>query len=218
GSWIDRAFRPGTHRGSGRCGARRVPVPLRRALHPRGQGRPGPRTDPGAALMERVELDALTFGDRGLLPAIVQGAENDQVLMMAWMSWESVERTLDEGRTVFWSRSRYELWRKGGTGGHCQHEGEVEGLCGRGARSAATGTGGSSGSTRSDRPATWASEAASTGGCDAAPGHPQGFARRADPPAARGRGPARPPGLPAGLSRNGRRRTHRARLAASAAG
>ncbi|HEY1126929.1 MAG TPA: phosphoribosyl-AMP cyclohydrolase, partial [Actinomycetota bacterium] len=76
--------------------------------------------------MERVELDALTFDDRGLLPAIVQDAENDEVLMMAWMSRESVERTLDEGRTVFWSRSRNELWRKGETSGHIPspwHEG-----------------------------------------------------------------------------------------------
>ena len=46
--------------------------------------------------MERMELDALTFDDRGLLPAIVQDAKNDEVLMMAWMTRESVERTLDD--------------------------------------------------------------------------------------------------------------------------
>jgi phosphoribosyl-AMP cyclohydrolase len=78
---------------------------------------------------ERMELDALTFDDRGLLPAIVQDVENDEVLMMAWMSRESVERTLDEGRTVFWSRSRNELWRKGETSGHVQHVEEVRVDC-----------------------------------------------------------------------------------------
>ena len=75
--------------------------------------------------MERVELDTLTFDDRGWLPAIVQDAENDEVLRMAWMSRESVERHLDEGRTVFWSRSRNELWRKGETSGHIQHVDEI---------------------------------------------------------------------------------------------
>jgi len=79
--------------------------------------------------MDRAELDGLTFDDRGLLPAIVQDAENGEVLMMARMSRESVERTLDEGRTVFWSRSRNELWRKGETSGHVQHVEEVRVDC-----------------------------------------------------------------------------------------
>jgi phosphoribosyl-AMP cyclohydrolase len=79
--------------------------------------------------MERAEVDGLTFDDRGLLPAIVQDAENGEVLMMAWMSRESVERTLNEGRTVFWSRSRNELWRKGETSGHVQHVEEVRVDC-----------------------------------------------------------------------------------------
>jgi len=79
--------------------------------------------------MDRAELDGLTFDDRGLLPAIVQDAENGEVLMMAWMSRESVERTLIEGGTVFWSRSRNELWRKGETSGHVQHVEEVRVDC-----------------------------------------------------------------------------------------
>ncbi|HEX9716629.1 MAG TPA: phosphoribosyl-AMP cyclohydrolase, partial [Actinomycetota bacterium] len=68
--------------------------------------------------MERVGLDELKFDDGGLIPAVVQDVENGDVLMMAWMNRESVERTLEEGRTVFWSRSRQELWRKGETSGH----------------------------------------------------------------------------------------------------
>ena len=79
--------------------------------------------------MEKVELDALAFDDRGLIPAIVQDAENDEVLMMAWMSRESLERTIEEGRTAFWSRSRRELWRKGETSGHIQHVEEIRVDC-----------------------------------------------------------------------------------------
>jgi phosphoribosyl-AMP cyclohydrolase len=76
-----------------------------------------------------VELDELRFDDRGLIPAVVQDADSSDVLMMAWMNRESLERTLDEGRTVFWSRSRRELWRKGDTTGHVQHVEEVRADC-----------------------------------------------------------------------------------------
>jgi phosphoribosyl-AMP cyclohydrolase len=79
--------------------------------------------------MQPVALDELRFDDRGLIPAIVQDAENGDVLMMAWMSRGSLERTLEEGRTVFWSRSRRELWRKGETSGHVQHVEEVRVDC-----------------------------------------------------------------------------------------
>jgi phosphoribosyl-AMP cyclohydrolase len=72
-----------------------------------------------------VGLDELSFDDRGLIPAIVQDVENGDVLMMAWMNRESLQRTLDEGRTVFWSRSRQELWSKGDTSGHVQHVEEL---------------------------------------------------------------------------------------------
>ena len=71
--------------------------------------------------MDAVEIDGLTFDDRGLIPAVVQDAENGDVLMMGWMNRESVTLTIAEGRTVFWSRSRQELWRKGDTSGHVQH-------------------------------------------------------------------------------------------------
>jgi len=79
--------------------------------------------------MADVKLDELTFDDRGLIPAIVQDAESGDVLMMAWMNRESVALTMTEGRTVFWSRSRGELWRKGETSGHVQHVDELRVDC-----------------------------------------------------------------------------------------
>jgi phosphoribosyl-AMP cyclohydrolase/phosphoribosyl-ATP pyrophosphohydrolase/phosphoribosyl-AMP cyclohydrolase len=66
------------------------------------------------------QLEAVVFDADGLVPAIVQEAGSGQVLMMAWMSAESLRLTLQEGRTVFWSRSRQELWRKGETSGEVQ--------------------------------------------------------------------------------------------------
>jgi phosphoribosyl-AMP cyclohydrolase / phosphoribosyl-ATP pyrophosphohydrolase len=68
-----------------------------------------------------AELDALRFDDRGLLPVVVQDAETGAVLMVAWANREAVERTLATGSMHFWSRSRGELWRKGGTSGNVQH-------------------------------------------------------------------------------------------------
>jgi len=79
--------------------------------------------------MDVVAIDALTFDDRGLIPAIVQDAETGDILMMAWMNRESVALTAAEGRTVFWSRSRQELWRKGETSGHVQHVQELRVDC-----------------------------------------------------------------------------------------
>jgi phosphoribosyl-AMP cyclohydrolase len=75
--------------------------------------------------VDAVAIDTLTFDERGLIPAVVQDAENGDVLMLAWMNRESVALTLAEGRTVFWSRSRRELWRKGETSGHVQRVVEV---------------------------------------------------------------------------------------------
>jgi len=66
------------------------------------------------------QLGAVTFNADGLVPAIVQEEHTGKVLMMAWMNAESLQRTFDEGRTVFWSRSRSELWRKGDTSGDRQ--------------------------------------------------------------------------------------------------
>ncbi len=74
-------------------------------------------------------LEAIAFDERGLVPTVVQDAESDDVLMLAWMNRASLERTLTEGRTVFWSRSRRELWRKGDTSGHVQHVEEIRVDC-----------------------------------------------------------------------------------------
>ena len=66
-------------------------------------------------------LDEVAFNDDGLVPAIVQDHEGGRVLMMAWMNRESLERTLETGRTWFWSRSRQEYWCKGESSGDCQY-------------------------------------------------------------------------------------------------
>jgi phosphoribosyl-AMP cyclohydrolase / phosphoribosyl-ATP pyrophosphohydrolase len=65
------------------------------------------------------------FDERGLVPAIVQDARTREVLTLAYMNAESLRRTLDEGETWFWSRSRAELWHKGATSGHTQRVLEV---------------------------------------------------------------------------------------------
>jgi len=67
------------------------------------------------------ELDAVAFNADGLVPAIVQDAESMQVLMFAWMNREALQRTLETGRTWFWSRSRNEYWCKGETSGDRQY-------------------------------------------------------------------------------------------------
>ena len=70
-------------------------------------------------------LEAVTFDESGLVPAIVQDASTDQVLMMAFMTAETLRDTLDSGRMVYWSRSRQERWVKGQTSGHTQTVQEV---------------------------------------------------------------------------------------------
>jgi phosphoribosyl-AMP cyclohydrolase/phosphoribosyl-ATP pyrophosphohydrolase/phosphoribosyl-AMP cyclohydrolase len=67
------------------------------------------------------ELDAVAFNADGLVGAIVQEAGTNEVLMFAWMNREALERTLQTGRTWFWSRSRSEYWCKGETSGDRQY-------------------------------------------------------------------------------------------------
>lgn len=67
-----------------------------------------------------VPLDQIRYNEQGLVPAIVQDYLDGTVLMMAWMSRESLQKTLETGETWFWSRSRQELWHKGATSGHLQ--------------------------------------------------------------------------------------------------
>lgn len=66
------------------------------------------------------QLAAITFNEAGLVPVITQDVVTKDVLMMAWMNAETLASTLDEGRMVYWSRSRQEVWRKGDTSGDRQ--------------------------------------------------------------------------------------------------
>ena len=65
-------------------------------------------------------LDALHWGDDGLLPAIAQDAASGRVVMFAWMNREALQETVHTGNAVYWSRSRQRLWRKGEESGHVQ--------------------------------------------------------------------------------------------------
>ena len=67
-----------------------------------------------------TEHITLTFDDNGLLPAIVQDEATGDVLMLAYMNREAVEKTLQTGRTWFYSRSRRSMWMKGESSGHTQ--------------------------------------------------------------------------------------------------
>ena len=69
-----------------------------------------------------MDIDALDikYNEDGLVPAIIQDANNGQVLMLAYMNSESLAKTIETGITHFWSRSRQELWQKGQTSGNIQ--------------------------------------------------------------------------------------------------
>ncbi|MEI8391932.1 MAG: phosphoribosyl-AMP cyclohydrolase [Actinomycetes bacterium] len=66
------------------------------------------------------QLAAVKYNSDGLVPVVAQDIVNGDVLMMAWMNSESLSMTFAEGRMVYWSRSRQELWRKGDTSGDRQ--------------------------------------------------------------------------------------------------
>lgn len=66
------------------------------------------------------QLDQIAYNADGLVPAIVQEQSSGKVLMLAWMNADTLRETLESGRTVFWSRSRQEYWRKGDTSGDRQ--------------------------------------------------------------------------------------------------
>ncbi|NQT27464.1 phosphoribosyl-AMP cyclohydrolase [candidate division KSB1 bacterium] len=63
-------------------------------------------------------IDNLKWDDKGLIPSIVQDIQSGDILMVAWLNKESLQMTLDSGNATFWSRSRQELWMKGGTSGN----------------------------------------------------------------------------------------------------
>ena len=71
-------------------------------------------------------VSVIKYDEKGLVPAIIQDFQNDQVLMLAYMNRDSLMETIQTGRTVFWSRSRQCIWRKGETSGHVQ---KVKELC-----------------------------------------------------------------------------------------
>ena len=70
--------------------------------------------------MDTNWLDEITWTADGLVPVIAQDAATGEVLMFAWMNRESLALTVEEGRAVYWSRSRRRLWRKGEESGHVQ--------------------------------------------------------------------------------------------------
>ena len=78
-----------------------------------------------------LSIDDLKFNGHGLLPAIVVDATTKEVLTLAYMNRESLEITMQEGRTCFWSRSRQELWRKGETSGNIQYVVDITADCDR---------------------------------------------------------------------------------------
>jgi phosphoribosyl-ATP pyrophosphohydrolase/phosphoribosyl-AMP cyclohydrolase len=73
----------------------------------------------------------LKFNSEGLIPAIVQDASNNEVLMMAYMNEEAYRLTVETGKAHYWSRSRGKLWLKGETSGHFQHVVSIQLDCDR---------------------------------------------------------------------------------------
>ncbi|OUS11189.1 phosphoribosyl-AMP cyclohydrolase [Gammaproteobacteria bacterium 53_120_T64] len=70
-------------------------------------------------------LEQITWNEQGLVPAIAQDKDSNEVLMVAWMNREALSLTVAEGRAVYWSRSRKKLWRKGEESGHMQTISEI---------------------------------------------------------------------------------------------
>ena len=79
--------------------------------------------------MADFDIDTLTFDAHRLIPCVVQQWDTGEVLMVAWMSAESIRLTLETGTTWFWSRSRQELWNKGATSGNIQQVRELWADC-----------------------------------------------------------------------------------------
>jgi phosphoribosyl-AMP cyclohydrolase len=71
----------------------------------------------------------LKFDSAGLITTVVQSATTNRVLMVAWMNAESLKQTIELGETVFWSRSRSELWHKGATSGNVQRVTSIQADC-----------------------------------------------------------------------------------------
>ena len=76
-----------------------------------------------------IDVQTLKFDEKGLIPAIVVDTNTKQVLTLAYMNQESLEISMREGCTCFWSRSRQELWNKGATSGNMQQVKEILADC-----------------------------------------------------------------------------------------
>jgi phosphoribosyl-AMP cyclohydrolase len=74
-------------------------------------------------------INELNFNEAGLIPAVIQSVTTNRVLMVAWMNAESISQTFRTGETVFFSRSRQEIWHKGSTSGNSQKVLSVEVDC-----------------------------------------------------------------------------------------
>lgn len=71
-------------------------------------------------MKDSLDISAVKFNEAGLVPAIAQDARSGEVLMLAWMNREALEKTLSTGKAHYWSRSRQSLWLKGETSGNFQ--------------------------------------------------------------------------------------------------
>jgi len=87
---------------------------------------PTAEVDPDADSAPAVDLD---FGETGRIPAVAQSADSGEVLMLAYVTPEAVRKTRETGLAHYYSRSREELWQKGGTSGHVQRVREVRADC-----------------------------------------------------------------------------------------
>ena len=79
--------------------------------------------------MAIISMEEIKFDSNGLIPAIVQDSETNEVLMLAYMNAESLQLTFEKQETIFWSRSRGELWHKGETSGNIQRVVEIRVDC-----------------------------------------------------------------------------------------
>lgn len=75
--------------------------------------------------MSETWLNKVNWSGDGLVPAIAQAADSGEILMVAWMNREALQRTVDTGEAVYWSRSRKKLWHKGEESGHVQKVKEI---------------------------------------------------------------------------------------------
>ncbi len=72
-----------------------------------------------------IYLDSIIWNEEGLVPVIIQETKTNKVIMFAWMSRESLNQSLKEGKAIYWSRSRKKIWMKGEESGHIQYIDEI---------------------------------------------------------------------------------------------